>query len=65
MANKHPPFLRCKDNTLVRGLLTVGQVYECSGEQDHNYFVAGKWLTKGRFEPATFEEWLIQKGARV
>lgn len=53
----HPPFVRCKDATLVRDLLTVGAVYECQGAQDHNYFVKGKWLSQGRFEPATFEEW--------
>jgi hypothetical protein len=52
-----PQYVRCKDNTLVRDLLTAGAVYECSGEQDHNYLVAGKWLSRGRFEPATFEEW--------
>jgi hypothetical protein len=64
MASSYPAFLRCKDNTLVRSLLTVGQVYECSGEQDHNYFVAGKWLTKGRFEPATIADWIAQRAQR-
>ena len=52
-----PQYVRCKDATLVRDLLTNGSVYECQGEQDGMYFVKGKWLTRGRFEPATFEEW--------
>lgn len=55
-----PSYVKCKDNTLVRDLLTIGRVYECRGEQDHNYFVQGKWLTKGRFVPATYEEWAGQ-----
>lgn len=41
-------------------MLTVGAVYECQDEQDHNYFVKGKWLSRGRFEPATYEEWATQ-----
>lgn len=56
-----PQYVRCKDATLVRDLLTVGAVYECSGEQDGLYFVKGKWLTRGRFEPATFEDWIRSK----
>jgi hypothetical protein len=53
-----PSFVRCKDNTLVRDLLDVGRVYECSGAQDHNYLVVGKWLSQGRFEVATIEDWI-------
>ncbi len=52
-----PQFVRCKDSTLVRDVLTVGRVYECSGEHYGNYLVAGLWLTKGRFEPATYADW--------
>lgn len=42
-------------------MLDVGRVYECQGEQDHNYLVAGKWLTKGRFEAATLQDWIASK----
>ncbi len=59
--NNAPQFVRCKDNTLVRDVLTVGRVYECSGEHHDNYLVAGLWLTKGRFEPATYHDWATQK----
>ena len=57
----YPQFVRCKDNTLVRDVLDVGRVYECQGEQDHNYLVRGKWLTKGRFTAATYAEWIASK----
>lgn len=54
-----PLFVRCKDNTLVRTLLTVGAIYEVTGSDGYgNYRVRDKWLTKGRFEPVTFTEWL-------
>lgn len=55
---QYPSFVRCKDNTLHRDLLTVGAVYECSGEEWDNYRVQGHWLSKRRFEPATREEWM-------
>ena len=59
-----PSFVRCKDATLVRDVLTVGQIYECSGTDGHgNYQVKGLWLTKGRFEPATYAEWAAQCAA--
>ena len=57
-----PQFVRCKDNTLVRDVLTVGRIYECGGEQYGNYLVAGYWLTRGRFEPATIQDWIAQGG---
>ncbi len=61
--NPTPHYVRCKDATLVRDTLTVGTVYECQGEQDGMYLVAGLWLTRGRFEPATFEDWIRSKSA--
>jgi len=62
-AAAYPQFVRCKDNTLVRDVLDVGRVYECQGEQDHNYLVRGKWLTKGRFTAATYAEWIVSRNA--
>lgn len=64
----HPRFVRCKDATLVRDVLTVGRIYECQGDDGWgNYNVAGKWLTRGRFEPVTSAEWTAQmeQGARA
>lgn len=55
-----PDYVRCRDNTLVRNLLDVGHIYECQGEQDGNYLVKGKWLSRGRFEPATYQDWMGQ-----
>lgn len=60
----HPAFVRCKDATLVRDLLTVGAVYECQGEQDGMYLVKGLWLTRGRFEPATYADWVSDRGSK-
>lgn len=59
--SESPRFVKCKDNTLVREVLTVGRVYEVEGERYGNYLVAGQWLTKGRFEPATITEWAGQR----
>ncbi|WP_448043762.1 hypothetical protein [Bradyrhizobium liaoningense] len=46
---------------MARELLDVGRIYEVGGEQYGNYLVAGHWLTKRRFEPATLDEWLGQR----
>ncbi|MET4197261.1 hypothetical protein ABIB96_001249 [Bradyrhizobium sp. LA3.X] len=51
-----PRFVRCRDNTLQRDVLTVGEVYEVSGEQYDNYRVCGRWMTKRRFEPVNAED---------
>ncbi|MBR1206597.1 MULTISPECIES: hypothetical protein [unclassified Bradyrhizobium] len=56
-----PVFVRCKDDTLAREILTVGRVYEVAGERDGNYRVLGRWLAVRRFEPATYDDWVAQR----
>lgn len=56
-----PRFVRCKDNMFQQDVLTVGRVYEVTGERYGNYLVLDRWLTPGRFMPATFEEWSAQR----
>lgn len=60
MTNAAPDYVRCKDNSLVTQLLAVGRVYECKGAEGDNYLVKGKWLHRGRFEPATFADVVAQ-----
>ena len=55
-----PQYVRCLDNTLVRDVLKVDRIYPVRGEQDGNYLVEGKWLLRGRFRPATAQEWMEQ-----
>lgn len=54
-------FVRCKDNTLARDVLSIGHVYEVGGEEHSNYWIAGRWFSVGRFAPATLEDWQAQR----
>jgi hypothetical protein len=60
MREAAPSYVRVKDASLVRSILTEGRVYECKGVQDDNYLVAGLWLHRGRFEAATYQDWAAQ-----
>lgn len=57
-----PAFVRCKDASLVRATVQVGRVYQVQDVEQYNYRINGVWMLKGRFEPATYEDWMSQQG---
>lgn len=54
--NATPRFVRCLDSTLHMDVMTIGEVYEVTGEEYGNYRVCERWMLKGRFEPVTKED---------
>jgi hypothetical protein len=54
--NGTPRYVRCLDSTLHMDVMTIGEVYEVTGEEHGNYRVCGRWMLKARFEPVSLTD---------